>query len=67
VILACDQLISQRETRHRLESSYPGAKIRPIGVVEAAFGHEDDVAPATNISDSAIIAADEWLILGAAG
>jgi hypothetical protein len=63
VILAWNQLISQRETRHRLESSDPGAKIGSVGVVEAAFGHEDHAASASNIGDSAIIVDDEWLIL----
>ena len=55
--------MGQREAWHRLEASGPSFKMRPVGNVESAFGHEDHAAPATNIRDRAIIADEESLIL----
>src|SRR6516164_5285103 len=62
-MLARNQIVGPREAWHRLEASGPSFKMRPVGNVEPAFGHEDHAAPATNIRDRAIIADEESLIL----
>src|SRR6266850_1825431 len=62
-ILAGDQIVGQREARHRLEPPRPRREIRPTGDVEPAFGQEHNAASSPYIGDSEILADEERLAL----